>query len=81
MAYMVPREGYDAYVLSRASDEDVRFHLIPPSLSPNNCSDQYMCGLSSLGEGKLQVFKGAQVHGRRGGFVRPLRDGSSKLRW
>ena len=81
MAYMVPREGYDAYVLSRASDEDVCFHLIPPPLRPNNCSDQYVCGLSSPGKGQLQVFTGAQVHGRRGCFVRSLGDGSSKLRW
>ena len=29
MAYMVPREGYDAYVLSRASDADVGALLLP----------------------------------------------------
>ena len=81
MAYMVPREGYDAYVLSQASDEYVCFHLIPLLLRPNNCSDQYVSGLSSPGKGKLQVFTGAQVHRHRGCFLRSLRDGSSKLRW
>lgn len=63
-AYMVPRKEYEAYVLSRANEKDVRggdsLISIFADLRP---TDQHLCGISSFGKSQHEIFSGFEVHG------------------
>jgi len=55
-AYVLPREGYEGYVLSRASDGDVSSLFYPLLNDPNIALDQYMRRASSPSENEHQIF-------------------------
>lgn len=65
-AYMAPREEYESYVLSRASDGDVRIFFFPAHRMPNHLDfdlDQYLRWTSSLGQNEHQVFQRSLLYG------------------
>ena len=55
-AYLLPRQAYESYVLSRASDDDVRVVSSLASHVTYLSQDQYMCWIPGLGKSKHEVF-------------------------
>lgn len=62
-AYMLPREAYEGYVLSRVDDEDVSsVSPLPLHHSLTGYPDFNMCRSSSSCPGKHQIFTGFAVY-------------------
>lgn len=81
MSYMVPREPYESYVLSRASDADVS-EIFKPSfhalmLSP----DQHLRRLLCVGQSQHEIFAGPAVYRGWGGFVWEVGNVASERCW
>lgn len=83
MAYMMPREPYEAYVLSQADAEDVSCAarcLNGWMADDLRTTDKHLRGLPGTGQGHHAEYARAKVYGRLWGDVRAKRDGAAELR-
>ena len=63
MAYMVPHEGYDSYVLSWASDADVSFSLSHPFKALTTTQISTCVGFQALVKANSKFSKGLRFTG------------------
>ena len=81
---MAPREEYESYVLSHASDGDVHIFFFPTHRVPNHLDfdlDQYLCQTSSLGQNEHQVFQRSLLYGCGGCYVWSIGDDHTAGYW